>query len=172
MHSTRYNETRGTKKPLKQIKKSHMSWARVMPLTSTGEPGGIESASYPTKYQYGHYLNKSRLIQEHTANQIHTYIHTYRPLKTHKRHQWFDGRANKKTRSLYWKRTKDISDSMEGRTKKNAAFSTWCARAHGTYSTGIFFTNRANPRLQGTSCGLLEQLGKSATSYCIAVCKR
>ena len=81
-----------------------------MPLTSTGEPGGIESASYPTKYQYGHYLNKSRLIQEHTANQIHTYIHTHiqttenaqktpvirwqveqkntQPLlKTHKRHQ-------------------------------------------------------------------------------------
>ena len=61
---------------------------------------------------------------------------------------------------------------MEGRTKTHAAFTMCCAWAHGTYSTGIFFTNRANPRLQGTSCGLLEQLGKSATSYCIAVCKR
>ena len=41
-----------------------------MPLTSTGEPGGIESASYPTKYQYGNYVNQSRLIQLHTANKI------------------------------------------------------------------------------------------------------
>ena len=47
-----------------------------MPLTSTGEPGGIESASYPTKCQYCNYLSQSRLTQLCTYSEPNTYIHT------------------------------------------------------------------------------------------------
>ena len=39
MHLPRYNKTQVTKNPLKQIQKSHMSWAREKPLTCMREPG-------------------------------------------------------------------------------------------------------------------------------------
>ena len=53
----------------------------------------------------------------------------------------------------------ELNTLQEQRTharQKHASFARCCAQAHGTYATSMFFIHRANPRLQGNSCGRLE----------------